>query len=383
VVITDWTMMGVHLAHVTVQYFGNGAKPHLVKNGKNTIMGFRNLLGHTYDEVDHTAILTAPLIPTSETPAYTVDILIPAPVPSKTATPASRSAAASGTATPVPAPEPVPSTKTLTVPEVTTLFLSTLFTSAKDFLGVKPTACVISAPTWFTPAQHEALRDAAQKAGINILQVLDEAAAVLVGYRVGLSEERKQRGLLGSPEEGDAGETEKRDKKVVVLDMGETSLGVSVVAVSEGEYTVLGKGREDKLGGREFDNLVSVARQSRIAISQIIPKESGRSLAYALGLDGRAANSCSFSSTLPRSSPRRPRSRLTCHVASRLPTPTSVPRPSSALPLSTPSAPFLPLLALPPAPSSRSRMVSTCPPLSTGSGSTVSPRACTARSAPR
>lgn len=263
---SDGKFSKVLLADTAVQYFGNGAKPHLVKNGKNTIMGFRNLLGHTYDEVDHTAILTAPLIPTSETPAYTVDVLIPAPVPSKTATPASRSAAASGTATPVPAPEPVPSTKTLTVPEVTTLFLSTLFTSATDFLGVKPTACVISAPTWFTPAQHEALRDAAQKAGINILQVLDEAAAVLVGYRVGLSEERKQRGLLGSPEEGDAGETEKRDKKVVVLDMGETSLGVSVVAVSEGEYTVLGKGREDKLGGREFDNLVSAARHLHITI---------------------------------------------------------------------------------------------------------------------
>jgi len=101
------------------------------------------------------------------------------------------------------------------------------------------------------------LRSAAVDAGINVVQVLDEAAAVLVGYRVGLVEERKERGLLGKPEEGDAGETEKRDKKVVVLDMGETSLGVSVVAVSEGEYTVLGKGRDDKLGGREFDNLVS------------------------------------------------------------------------------------------------------------------------------
>lgn len=79
---------------------------------------------------------------------------------------------------------------------------------------------------------------------------------MLVGYRVGLSEERKSRGLLGEPEEGNAGEEEKSHKKVVVLDMGETSLAVSVVAVSEGEYTVLGKGREDKLGGREFDNLL-------------------------------------------------------------------------------------------------------------------------------
>ncbi|ORY21478.1 putative heat shock protein HSP60 [Naematelia encephala] len=235
-------------------YIGNGAKPHLVKNGKNTIMGFRNLLGHTYDEVDHTAILTAPLVADSETPSYTVDILLPPP---RQPTPAPRSAAASGTATPNPAAsEPIPSTKTLTVPQVTSLFLSTLLASATDFLGAKPTACVVSAPTWFTHAQTDALRNAAKDAGIEVLQVLDEAAAVLVGYRVGLSQERKERGLLGKPEEGSAGEEEKRDKRVVVLDMGETSLSISVVAVAEGEYTVLAKGREDKLGGREFDNLL-------------------------------------------------------------------------------------------------------------------------------
>ena len=205
--------------------------------------------------MDHTAILTAPLIPDSQTPAYTVDILLPPPKP---ATPAPRSAAASGAATPNPALlEPVPSTKTLTVPQVTTLFLTTLLASATDFLGVKPSQCVISAPTWFTAAQQDDLRAAAEGAGMQVLQVLDEAAAVLVGYRVGLSEERKERGLLGEPEEGEAGEEEKRDKKVVVLDMGETSLGVSVIQVSEGEYTVLARGRDDKLGGREFDNLVS------------------------------------------------------------------------------------------------------------------------------
>ena len=197
------------------------------------------------------------MIAESKEPAYTVDILVPPPkAPS-----APRSAAASGAATPFPQ-EPVPSTKTLTASEVTSEFLSTLLSSATDFLGVKPTACVISAPTWFTEAQTEALKQSAEKAGMHIVQVLDEAAAVLVGYRVGLAEERKERGLLGKPEEGDAGEEEKRDKKVAVLDMGETSLAISVVNVAEGEYTVLGKGRDDKLGGREFDNLVSYNRLS-------------------------------------------------------------------------------------------------------------------------
>ncbi|BEJ04058.1 hypothetical protein CcaverHIS641_0112330 [Cutaneotrichosporon cavernicola] len=234
-------------------YIGNGAKQHLVKNGHNTIMGFRNLLGHTYDEVDHTAILAAPLIPESKTPAYTVDIMIP-PLP-PASTPASRfaSAAPSGTATPVPQ-EPTPAKKTITVPEITTLFLDSLFASATDFLGSKPTHCVVSAPTWFTPDQTKALEEAAKEAGINVIEVLDEAAAVLVGYHAGMPEERKENGLLGEPEEGNAGEEEARDKKVVVLDMGETSLSISVVAVTDGEYTVLGKGRDDKLGGREFDN---------------------------------------------------------------------------------------------------------------------------------
>lgn len=212
-------------------------------------MGFRNLLGHTYDEVDHTAILTAPLLNKPEL-SYEVDILVAPTAPSKGATPA-RSAAPSGAATPA-VQEPQPAKKTLTVPEVTTLFLSTLFKSASDYLGVKPTQCVISAPTWFTPTQHTELRKAAEAAGINVLQVLDEAAAVLVGYRAGLTEERKERGLLGDAEE------EKSDKKVAVLDVGETSVGVSVVAVSNGEYAVLAKGRDDKIGGREFDNLVRI-----------------------------------------------------------------------------------------------------------------------------
>jgi heat shock protein 1/8 len=203
----------------------------------------------------------------------------------------------------------------MTVPAITTLFLSTLFTSATDFLGTKPTSCVISAPAWFTPAQIEALRLAAKDAGINVVQVLDEAAAVLVGYRVGLSEERKERGLLGKPEEGEAGEVEKRDKKVVVLDMGETSLAVTIVSVAEGEYSVLGRGREEKLGGREFDNLVRVLSSS--------------------GDNKLTRISCS--STLPRSSRKRQRSRSTCHAQSLHPTWTSAQRPNSVSPLSTPS----------------------------------------------
>ena len=157
--------------------------------------------------------------------------------------------------------------------------------------------------------------------------MLDEAAAVLVGYRVGLSEERKERGLLGTPEEGDAGEEEKRDKRAVVLDIGETSLGISVIAVAEGEFTVLGKGRDDKLGGREFDNLVG-------------DRNSIRRPPATCGLMDRPKPTCSSSSISRKSSRRRQKSRWIFHVERALPTATSALKPNSASRWNTPSAPF-------------------------------------------
>lgn len=204
--------------------------------------------------MDHTAVFAAPLITDSQTPAYTVDVLITPPAPSAPST-RPGSVAPSGAATPA-VREPEPAQKTITVPEVTTLFLSTLFQSATDFLGVQPTGTVISCPTWFTSTQRDALKSSAAAAGIPVLQLLDETAAVLVGYRVGLTEERQERALLGKPEEGDKGDREDRDKTVVVVDLGETSLNVAVCKTGEGEYVKLAQGRETNLGGKTFDDLL-------------------------------------------------------------------------------------------------------------------------------
>ncbi len=170
------------------------------------------------------------------------------------------SRAASGANTPAPR-EPVPSTKTITVPDINTLFLKTLLQSATDFLGVKPDAgVVISLPSFFTPLQKVALRQAAENAGMNVLELMDELSAVLVAYRVTIAGgEREAKGLMGKPEEGDAGDKEPSDKTVVVVDMGETGLNVGVVAARDGQYVRLGSGRDEKVGGRDLDTLVSRA----------------------------------------------------------------------------------------------------------------------------
>lgn len=216
---------------------------------------------HSYDQTTHTSTFSAPIIDQDGTPAYTVDILVPpAPLP----TPSNRSAAPSGAATPAPR-EPTAAKQTITVPEITSLFLKTLFDSATDFLGTAPTSVVMSCPSFFDDKQKDALREVAKAADIPLVQLLDETAAALVAYRVGLVEERKERGLLGSAEEGDAADEEVRDKTVVVVDLGETSLNVTVVQSGEGEYVELARHRDDSLGGRAFDDLVSATPVSRTA----------------------------------------------------------------------------------------------------------------------
>ncbi|KAK7031377.1 sorting nexin-41 [Favolaschia claudopus] len=197
-------------------YVGNQALPQLIKNAHNTITGFRNLLGKKFSEIDQsTASSSSPIIqhPTeSDTPAYKVDILQPAPSPlptSATTTPAASHA-------PTPRSEPVPSTRILTPQEATTMFLASLLQSASDFLGKPILGAVITAPPSFTPAQKDALKKAAEDAGVRVLQLLDEASAVLA--------------TTTSPQWPHGGE----DRTQLVVDVGASSLSLSVIALRAG-----------------------------------------------------------------------------------------------------------------------------------------------------
>ena len=182
------------------KYIGNQAKQQLVKNAKNTITGFRNLLGKSwslhniilsgfyqrsfsrFSEIPQAENITsAPVIQQPDfpdTPAYKVQVLQPSPSPlpagsnvtSTFTTPAASHA-------PTPRSEPVPVDRILTVSEVNTIFLKSLIQSAEDFLGKQVTGTVISVPSTLTDVQKDALEKAASDAGVQVLQLLDEAGA--------------------------------------------------------------------------------------------------------------------------------------------------------------------------------------------------------------
>ncbi|TFK48017.1 actin-like ATPase domain-containing protein [Heliocybe sulcata] len=216
-------------------YIGNQAKPQLVKNAQNTIIGFRNLLGKKFSEIPKDKpVVSAPVIQhpdQPDEPAYRVQVLNPAPAPlpkSVTGTPAASSA-------PTPRSEPTPAERVLTVSEVTSIFLRSLVKSAEDFLGKKVEGAVVSVPAWFDDAQRAALEKAAKDADIDVLQLLEDSGAVTVTTSTQWLEDVSH------------------DRTQLVVDVGQSSLELSVISIRQGLAYSLGTLTDLSVNGDRID----------------------------------------------------------------------------------------------------------------------------------
>ncbi|GAA5981941.1 hypothetical protein JCM10908_004678 [Rhodotorula pacifica] len=189
-------------------YSGVPARTQLVRNAANTILGFRNLLGKTYDEVKDVKqpCNSAPIVDSNGVPAFKVQI--------------------DGNET------------VLTAHECAVRFLRVLLSYATDFIGRPITDAVLSVPSNFSDAQTKALLAAAEEAGIKVVQTVPEAAAALTAYA---STEVTGRDSLPI------------DRNTVVLDVGATSTTATVVAVRDGLFHPLSSVSESGLGGDLFD----------------------------------------------------------------------------------------------------------------------------------
>ncbi|KZT33147.1 actin-like ATPase domain-containing protein [Sistotremastrum suecicum HHB10207 ss-3] len=223
-------------------YIGNQAKPQLVKNAANTIVGFRNLLGKKFSDIPvDQSTTSAPVIkhPESDLPAYEVTVLVPAPAP--IAAPKSSVNTPAASIAPTPRSEPIEQKRILTVPEVTTMFLQTLLQSAEDFLGKKVDGAVIAVPTWFEDSARDALVEAAHAAGIKVLQLLDEAGAASV--------------FITEPRPAVTGATIlESDRTSLILDVGASSVTLSLLAIREGLAYSLGSSHDTSVGGNAIDD---------------------------------------------------------------------------------------------------------------------------------
>jgi molecular chaperone DnaK (HSP70) len=121
--------------------------------------------------------------------------------------------------------------------------LRELKSAASTFLGREATRAVLCVPAYFDARQRAALREAAERAGLNVLRVLNAPAAATLAYGHG-------RGLAR--------------KRVLVVDLGGGGFEASVVQVTGDDLEIVTTGCDPTLGGMDFDARIAEALLSEL-----------------------------------------------------------------------------------------------------------------------
>ncbi len=111
--------------------------------------------------------------------------------------------------------------------------LRSLADDAKQRLGVEVSDVVISVPAYFKNAQREATREAGRRAGLNVLQMINEPTAAALAY---------------SPA------APSREETLLVYDLGGGTFDVTLLRRSRDEIHVLTSNGDHELGGKDWDD---------------------------------------------------------------------------------------------------------------------------------
>jgi molecular chaperone HscA len=131
--------------------------------------------------------------------------------------------------------------------EVSADILKTLRIRAEKALGGELIGAVITVPAYFDEAQRQATREAAQRAGINVLRLLNEPTSAAIAY--GLDHIDQASDEIGV-------QTNDKDRIQVIYDFGGGTFDVSVLRLSKGVFEVLATGGHTALGGDDIDRLI-------------------------------------------------------------------------------------------------------------------------------
>jgi heat shock protein len=125
--------------------------------------------------------------------------------------------------------------------QITAMLFTKLKETSAQALQAQVNDCVITVPTYFTNAERKALLDAAAIAGLNVLRLLNETTATALSYGFYKQD-------LPNPEE--------KSRNVVFVDCGHASLQVSICGFNKGKLKMLACACE-QVGGRDIDLILA------------------------------------------------------------------------------------------------------------------------------
>ncbi len=119
--------------------------------------------------------------------------------------------------------------------EISAMILQKLKADAEAYIGEKVTEAVITVPAYFSDSQRQATKDAGRIAGLDVKRIINEPTAAALSY--GLDNENEQ--------------------KIMVYDLGGGTFDVSIIEIGDGVIEVLATAGDNKLGGDDFDNVLT------------------------------------------------------------------------------------------------------------------------------
>ena len=135
----------------------------------------------------------------------------------------------------------IPTKPIITPEEISAQILVKLKNQAEAYLKQPIRKAVITVPAYFTDAQREATKDAAQIASLEVVRIINEPTAAALAY--GLNKNSQD-----------------QDLNILVYDVGGGTTDVSILNICSGMFHVLASSGNTHLGGVDFDNrLVSFA----------------------------------------------------------------------------------------------------------------------------
>lgn len=193
---------------------GVAAKNQTVTNVKNTISGFKRLLGRTYEDPFVQEELKTVPFQTLKQSDGSIGIKV----------------------------SYLNKEHVFTPEQITAMLFSKLKDISETEIQNKVHDCVLAVPSYFTNNERKALLNAANIAGLNVLKLINETTATALAYGI-----YKQ----------DLPEDEQNPRYVAFVDFGYSALQVCIAAFVKGKVKILSNVCDSEIGGRNIDRILA------------------------------------------------------------------------------------------------------------------------------